>query len=177
MDGLTIWFTGLSGSGKTTIADELVERLRNEEKGAVLLDGDIVRKTLSADLGYTKEDRDKHITRIAHVCALITENGIPNIACVISPTKKIRDYARLAITNFIEVYVHCPIEICEQRDVKGHYERVRKGEIKDFVGITIPYEEPSNPEIIVSTDKMAVSECVDKIMNFLVIKGYLRKNA
>lgn len=165
MEGYTIWFTGLSGSGKTTIANKLSDALRKRGISLVVLDGDAVRKTLSNDLGYTKEERDKHIMRVAHVCELITKNGVLNIACVISPTKKIRDYARSLIGNFIEVYTQCPIKVCEERDVKGHYAKARSGEIKHFVGINVPYEEPINPEIVLETDKKNVDECVRELIN------------
>ena len=167
MTGYTIWFTGISGSGKTTIADKLVSVLHERNIPVVLLDGDIVRKTLSHDLGYSKEDRDKHITRVADVCHLITINGIIAIACVLSPTRKIRRYARKLIKNFIEIYIKCPFEICEKRDVKGYYKQVRDGKIKDFVGYNIPYEEPEHPEIIVETDTLSVEESVGTIISYL----------
>lgn len=163
----TIWFTGLSGSGKTTIANELVKRLRKRNIPVVLLDGDIVRKTLSRDLGYTKEDRDKHITRVADNCHLINENGISCLACVISPTRKIRKYARDLTNNFIEVYIKCNLDVCEKRDVKGYYKQARDGEIKDFVGINIPYEAPQAPEITIETDTETLSESVNKLLKYL----------
>jgi len=167
MKGYTIWFTGLSGSGKTTIANRLSEILRSRGINLVLLDGDIVRKTLSKDLGYTKEERDENITRVVHACQLITKNGVLNLACVISPTKKIRDYARSLIKNLIEIYVKCPIEICEKRDAKGYYAKVRSGEMDHFVGINIPYEEPDNPELILNTNKETVEESVNKLLREL----------
>jgi adenylylsulfate kinase len=164
-----VWFTGLSGSGKTTIANELAKRLRETGEKLVVLDGDIVRKTLSSDLGYSKEERDQHITRVAHACELISKNNVLNIGCVISPTKKIREYAREIIgkDKFVEVYVKCSIEVCEKRDVKGHYAKVRSGEIKEFVGISVPYEEPENPSIILNTEKENVNESVSKLIDFL----------
>jgi len=165
--GLTIWFTGISGSGKTTIANEFAKRIRAQGRKIVILDGDTIRKNLSADLGYTKEERDKHITRVANVCGLITANGILNIACVISPTKEIRDYARNHIKNFVEVYIRCSINTCRERDVKGLYKKVDSGEITEFVGISIPYEEPENPELILDTDKESVNESVTKLINFI----------
>lgn len=167
MKGATIWFTGLSGSGKTTIANELVKKLRNNGIPVVLLDGDVVRETLSRDIEYTKEERDKHITRVADVCYLITLNGVLNIACVVSPTEKIRRYARNLIKNFVEVYVKCPISVCEKRDAKGHYKKVRSGEIKDFVGINIKYEEPKSPDIILNTDKETIEDSVNKLFKYL----------
>ena len=162
-----IWFTGLSGSGKTTIANQLALELRKRNKSVVLLDGDEVRKTLSGDLGYTKYDRNKHIIRIAQVSYLISSNNVMSIACVLSPVKQIRQYARSLIDKFIEVYVKCPVEICEERDVKGHWEKARKGIIKDFVGISIPYEPPDNPEIILETDKETIDESVNKLIKYL----------
>ena len=163
----TIWFTGLSGSGKTTIAEGLVRRLRRENISVVLLDGDEVRKTLSADLGYTKEQRDKHITRVANMCYLITKNNVLNVACVISPTKKIRRYASGLIGDkFIEVYVKCPLSRCEERDVKGLYSKARKEHI-DFVGINVPYEEPEQPDIVLFTDIEKPDESVNKLYYFI----------
>jgi len=167
MKGYTIWFTGISGSGKTTIANELVQIFRERKIPVVLLDGDIVRKTLSHDLGYSKEDRDRHITRVADVSHLININDILVIACVLSPTRKIRRYARKLIENFIEVYIKCPYEVCEKRDVKGFYKQVREGKIKHFVGYNISYEEPENPEIILNTDKETLAESVQKLISYL----------
>ncbi len=173
MVGATIWFTGLSGAGKTTIANEVAKRIREKKISVVVFDGNIVRKTLSADLGYSKEDRDKHITRVSQACELVTQNNVLNIACVISPTRQIRKNAREIIKFFIEVYIKCPINICEERDVQGHYEKVRNGEIKEFVGISIPYEEPENPDIILETDKEDIDTSATKLMDFLNKKGLL----
>ena len=167
MKGTTIWFTGLSGSGKTTIANELVKKLRSKDISVVLLDGDIVRKTISRDCGYTKEERDKHITRVADICNIITLNGVLNIACVVSPTREIRRYARDYIKSFVEVYVKCPISVCKERDPKGHYKKVESGEIKDFVGINVPYDEPENPEVVIETDKLNLEESVGKLLSYL----------
>ncbi len=162
MQGLTLWFTGLSGSGKSTIANLLRKKLTEEEIPCVVLDGDEVRKTLSRGLGYSKEDRDKNITRIADLCKLLSGQGILTVACVISPTEKVRAYAREQNKNFLEVYVKCSLEVCEQRDPKGHYQRVRKSQLKeDFVGLTVPYEEPKNPEIILDTSKHSAEDCAE----------------
>ncbi len=172
MKGVTIWFTGFSGSGKTTIANSIKQKLAEESITVIVLDGDVVRQSLSRDLGYSKEERDRHITRVADVCKLITEQGGIVIACVISPTRKIREYARKATGNFIEVNVKCPLSVCEQRDPKDHYKRVRASQnTEDFVGITIPYEEPENPEVVVDTDKSTIEECTEKIITYL--KNYL----
>lgn len=163
-----LWFTGLSGSGKTTIANLLVELLREKGNSVVLLDGDTVRETLSRDLGYTKTQRNKHIKRVANVCYLISKSEVMSVACVISPSKKIRKFARNLIgDNFIEIFIKCPINVCAKRDVKGHYEKAKKGEI-DFVGFNVPYEEPENPEIVIETNKETVIQAVEKIMNFLL---------
>jgi adenylylsulfate kinase len=169
MSGKTLWFTGLSGAGKSTIAKELVSKLRDMQIPIVLLDGNVVRETLSSDLGYTKEDRDKNITRIAQVCYLVSINDILNIACVISPTKAIREYARKLIgeNNFVEIFVRCPIDVCEKRDVWGHYKKFRNGEIQHLVGITVPYEEPDHPDIKIETDTECVEESVEKIVLYL----------
>jgi len=163
----TIWFTGLSGSGKSTLAAMLAGVMRKRKLPVVLLDGDEVRKTFSRDLGYTKEERDIHITRVADVAHLITTNDVYVIACVIAPTKKIRDYARSQIKNFVEVYCECPLDKCEQRDVKGHYKNARKGIIKDFVGISVPYEKPDNPEITIPTADMSPEESLHHLLNSL----------
>jgi len=138
----------------------------------VLIDGDIARKTVSRDLGYTKEERDRHISRVADICYLINQSNVNAIACVISPTKEIREYARNNIENFIEVYIKCPLDICKDRDVKGHYKRVAEGEIKEFVGITIPYEEPQSPEITIETDKKNVDEGVEEILRYVEAEGF-----
>ena len=163
-----IWFTGLSGSGKTTISRYFANELRKRHKPFVLLDGDIVRKTLSGDLGYSKHDRNKHILRVAHMSYLVSANNVLTIACVISPSRKIRRYARHLIGKyFIEVYVKCSIDTCRRRDVKGHWDKVEKGIIKDFVGYNIPYDEPQYPEIILNTDRETVMQSVQRLVNYL----------
>ena len=168
--GGTIWFSGLHGSGKTTIADGLAKKLRAEGVELVVLDGDELRKGVSADLGYSIEDRNKHIKRVADICAIISKNNVLNIACVASPSKEIRDYARSKIPNFIEVFVKCPIEVCEKRDVKGHYRKARAGEdgFDNFLGVGIKYEAPENPDLILETDKESAEESVEKLYKKLV---------
>lgn len=173
MKGATIWFTGLSGSGKSTIARLVKQKLAEENIPLIILDGDEVRNSLSRDLDYSKESRDKHITRIADVCKIISNQGVLNLACVISSTREIRGYARKNIPLFVEVYIRCPISECGKRDPKGHYKKVEEDTIKDFVGITIPYEEPLNPEIIVDTHEKNPDQCTHEIINYLKKNGYL----
>src|SRR5438270_7145111 len=151
--GFTLWFTGLSGAGKSTLANIVVERLRGMSRRVELLDGDEVRKNLSSGLGFSKADRDANIRRIAYVAKLLSRNGVVAITAAISPYREIRDEARRDIGNFVEIFVQCPLEVCEQRDVKGLYKKARTGEIKQFTGISDPYEPPLNPEIHLHTDR------------------------
>ena len=174
MIAYTLWFTGLSGSGKSTIANKLKEELNKRAIQVVLLDGDVVRKYISYDVGYTKEDRDTHIKRVVGASHITNMNGIMAIACVISPTKTIRTYARSLIKNFIEVYVECPISICKSRDVKGLYKQVDDGSITEFVGITVPYDIPETPDIVVKTNEETIDESVSKIIKYLEDKKILK---
>jgi len=171
--GFTVWFTGLSASGKTTVsklvAQEICERGRNVE----VLDGDIIRTNLSKGLGFSKEDRDTNIKRIAFVCKLLTRNGAANIAAAISPYRETRDYARSEIGDFIEVYVKCPVELCIERDPKGLYKKALAGEIDNFTGVSDPYEEPFYPEVILETDKETPKESAAKVIAKLEELGYL----
>jgi adenylylsulfate kinase len=166
--GFTLWFTGLSGSGKTTITTHLVKELRKRDVPLEVLDGDIVRENLSKGLGFSKEDRDTNIRRIAFVANLLSRNGVPVITAAISPYREIRNEAReLMDGRFIEVYTQAPLEVCEERDVKGLYAKARSGEIKEFTGISDPYEPPENPEILVETDKQSPDESAKQILEFL----------
>ena len=166
--GFTLWFTGLSGSGKTTITTHLVKELRNRGVPLEVLDGDIVRENLSKGLGFSKEDRDTNIRRIAFVANLLSRNGVPVITAAISPYREIRNEAReLMDGRFVEVYAKAPLEVCEERDVKGLYAKARSGEIKEFTGISDPYEPPENPEILVETDKQSPEESAKQILDFL----------
>ncbi|MAF12317.1 adenylyl-sulfate kinase [Candidatus Poribacteria bacterium] len=175
--GFTIWFTGLSGAGKTTISDRLVEVFTERKIHVEVLDGDVVRTNLSKGLGFSKEDRDTNIKRIAFVCKLLTRNGAGVIAAAISPYREVRAHARTEIKNFVEVYVKCPLEVCEGRDVKGLYAKARAGEIKQFTGIDDPYEEPLNAEVVVETDKETVDESASKIIAALEELGYIEPSA
>src|SRR5437667_283799 len=171
--GFTIWFTGLSGSGKSTLSEIIEERLKARGRNVEVLDGDIVRTHLSKGLGFSREDRDTNIKRIAFVCGLLTRNGVICISAAIAPYREAREWARQEIGNFVEVYVKCPIEVCRQRDVKGLYKLVDEGKIKGFTGVDDPYEEPEHPELVVETDKETVEESVDSIFAKLAELGYL----
>ncbi len=144
--GFTIWFTGLSGAGKSTLSEALEERLEARERKVEILDGDIVRTHLSKGLGFSREDRDTNIKRIAFVCSLLTRNGVICISAAIAPYREARQWARQEIGNFVEVYVKCPLEVCRQRDVKGLYKLVDEGKLTGFTGVDDPYEEPEHPD-------------------------------
>jgi len=176
-DGVTIWFTGLSGAGKSTVANLVKERLQGMGRRVELLDGDEVRKNLSSGLGFSKADRDANIRRIAYVAKLLTRNGVVAITAAISPYQEIRDEARREIGNFVEVYVDCPLEVCEQRDVKGLYKKARSGEIPQFTGVSDPYEAPVNPEVHLHTDRENPDQDVELILSKLADLGYLSREA
>ena len=171
--GVVIWFTGLSGSGKTTIAHEVEERLLDAGVPVEVLDGDVVRENLSKGLGFSKEDRDTNIRRIAFVAHLLQRNGVFVITAAISPYRSVRDEARAMIKDFVEVYAEAPLEVCEQRDVKGLYAKARAGQIKGFTGIDDPYEEPLAAEVVCATDKETVEESAAKVIDKLVELKYL----
>jgi len=168
-DGITVWFTGLSGAGKSTIATELAKILRRQGYKVEVLDGDIVRKSLTRDLGYSRADRDENIRRIGFVADLLTRNGVIVLVSVISPYRDVREEVRQEIGNFIEVYVKAPLEVCEQRDVKGLYKRARAGEIRGFTGIDDPYEPPLHPPVECLTDRETIAESVGKVMDKLEV--------
>lgn len=171
--GVTVWFTGLSGSGKTTITKELAEQLKAKGCKIEILDGDIIRQNLTKGLGFSKEDRDENIRRIGFVSHLLTRNGVIVLVSAISPYREIREEVRQRIGDFVEVYVNAPLEVCEDRDVKGLYERARSGEIKGFTGIDDPYEEPLNPQVECRTDKEELLDSVNKVMSKLKEMDYL----
>lgn len=171
--GFTLWFTGLPCSGKTILANAVAEELKKRGMKVERLDGDIVRKSLTRDLGFTGEDRNMNIERVTFVAKLLTRNGVAVLASFVSPYNKIRNYSRKEIQDYILVYVKCSLTECERRDVKGMYAKAKSGEIKNFTGIDHPFEEPENPDILVETDKQSVEESKQIILNALKDIGYL----
>lgn len=164
--GCVVWLTGLSGAGKTTIAQALESSLRQAGHAVCGLDGDVLRRGLCSDLGFTPEDRQENIRRVGEVARLFADAGLVCIVALISPYRRDRDRARAAgpAGKFIEVYINAPLEVCEQRDPKGLYARARAGELKDFTGISAPYEPPVHPEVELLTDRWAVADCVEKVL-------------
>ena len=177
--GFTVWLTGLSGAGKTTVAQSIVNELKASDVNIELLDGDEVRTNLSKGLAFSKEDGDTKIGRIGYVSRLLSRNGVGVIASAISPYRDVRDEVRQSITSdgseFIEVYVQCPIEVLVERDVKGLYKKALAGEIGEFTGVSDPYEEPLNPEVIVNTDRESIEESANRIIAALEARGLLRR--
>jgi adenylylsulfate kinase len=171
--GFTVWFTGLSGAGKSTLSVLLQQRLAEYGRNVEILDGDVVRTHLSKGLGFSKEDRDTNIKRIAFVCSLLTRNGVANVSAAIAPYREARAWARKEIGNFVEVYVKCPIEVCRERDVKGLYKLADEGKLKGFTGIDDPYEEPDDAELVIETDKETPEVSVQRILLKLEELGYL----
>jgi adenylyl-sulfate kinase len=171
--GFTLWFTGLHGSGKTTLAKMAEKEIRNRGFNVEILDGSLIRNSLSKGLGFGKEERDTHIRRMGFVCHLLSRNGVVAIASAISPHRAMRDENRKLIGSFVEVHVKCPVEICMKRDVKGLYKKAHDGEIKNFTGVSDPYEEPLNPEVRVETDKESPDHCLAKILRKLEELNYL----
>jgi adenylylsulfate kinase len=166
--GFCLWFTGLSGSGKTTITNVLVKEMRKRGSKLEVLDGDIVRQNLSKGLGFSKEDRDTNIRRVAFVADLLSRNEVPVITAAISPYRQIRDEARAKMDGrFIEAYVKASVEECEKRDVKGLYAKARSGEIKEFTGVSDPYEPPENPELEIDTETQSPEESAQQILRYL----------
>lgn len=172
--GFTLWFTGLSGAGKTTASRIVEKELRARGFKVEMLDGDVVRENLSKGLGFSKDDRDTNIRRIGFVCDLLTRNGVVAITAAISPYRAVRDENRARIGRFIEVYAKCPIQVLAERDVKGLYKKALAGEIKNFTGIDDPYEEPLNPEIVIESDRETPEQSAQKIIAYLEKMNYLR---
>ena len=175
-NGFTVWLTGLSGAGKTAIAKPLAAALKDRGLKVERLDGDIVRQHLTSDLGFTKEDRDENIKRVTFVAKLLTRNGVAVICSFISPYLERRARTRREIEEggaFVEVYVHCPLEVCAERDVKGLYEQAFAGEIDNFTGVSDPYEPPDHPEVVCHTAEESVEESVARILTYLEENGHI----
>jgi sulfate adenylyltransferase len=171
--GFVLWITGLSQAGKTTVADRAYDILADRGIRAERLDGDIVREELTRDLGFSKEDRDENIRRVGFVAKLLSKNGVGVIASFISPYRSHREDVRRTVDNFVEVFCSAPVEICEERDTKGLYQRARKGEIENFTGISDPYEVPESPEVELRTHEETIEESVGKLVSYLEEKGYI----
>ncbi|MGH2456131.1 MAG: adenylyl-sulfate kinase [Candidatus Limnocylindria bacterium] len=172
--GFTIWFTGLSGAGKSTVAAILERELRDRGRRVEVLDGDVIRTNLSKGLGFSKEDRDTNIRRIGWVCEVLSRNDVVAIAAAISPYREIRDEIRSKIGRFVEVYVEAPLEVLADRDVKGLYRKAMAGEIQNFTGVNDPYEPPLDPEVVCHTDdRETPEESAAKVLARLEELGYL----
>ncbi len=175
--GFTLWFTGLSGAGKSTLSQPVADRLKALGHRVEILDGDVVRTNLSKGLGFSKEDRDTNIRRIGFVANLLSRNGVAAITAAISPYRDVRDEVRKLVTDdgggFVEVYVHCPIEVLAERDVKGLYKKALAGEIKNFTGVSDPYEAPLSPDVLVDSSKDSVDDGVERILAKLRELGYV----
>lgn len=175
--GFVVWFTGLSGAGKTTLAKLLEPELRARGCLVEVLDGDVVRTHLSKGLGFSKEDRDTNIRRIGFVCQLLSRNGVVAIAAAISPYSDIRAEVRAMCLRFVEIYVRCPVPVLAQRDVKGLYRKALAGEIAQFTGVSDPYEEPQNPELVIDSDSEPPQQSLGRILAQLESLGYLSRTA
>src|SRR5215207_9734329 len=171
--GFTLWFTGLSGAGKTTIAEIVEKELRERGRRVEVLDGDIVRTNLSKGLGFSREDRNINVLRIGFVANLLTCHGVAVIVSAISPYKEARDQVRRRIIDFVEVFVDCPLEVCARRDVKGLYKKALAGEIEQFTGVSDPYEPPAAPDLVLKTDEEEPQESARKVVEKLEFFGYL----
>ncbi len=171
--GFTLWLTGMSGAGKSTISDKIIERLRTAGAKVELLDGDIVRTNLSQGLGFSREDRDTNIRRIGFVSELLSRNGVIVVVAAISPYRETREEVKAKIGNFVEVFVNCPVEVLAARDVKGLYKKALAGEVGNFTGISDPYEPPLHPDVEVRTDRETVDESLDRIWAELRRRGFI----
>jgi len=172
--GFTLWFTGLSGAGKTTVAEIVEHELRDRAGTVEVLDGDIVRTNLSKGLGFSREDRDTNVLRIGFVANLLTRNGVPVIVSAISPYKEARDQVRRDIgEDFVEIFVDCPVEVCAKRDVKGLYAKAYSGEIPEFTGVSDPYEPPAAPELTLRTNEEEPQDSARRVIALLEELGYL----
>ena len=171
--GCVIWFTGLSGSGKSTLANAVEQVLHQQRHHTYVLDGDNVRHGLNKNLGFSPEDREENIRRIGEVAKLFADAGTVVMTAFISPYRADRDQARALIADgrFVEVFVDCPLEVCEERDTKGLYKKARAGEIKEFTGISAPYEPPLNPEVTINSAALSIEECAEAVVSVLVKSG------
>ncbi len=165
--GFTCWLTGLSGAGKSTIATALATSLNAIELACEILDGDIIRQHLSSDLGFSAKDRETNVLRVAYICGLLNKHGINVIVALISPCNETRNRVRNSLNNFIEIYVNCSLEECIKRDPKGLYQKALSGEIKEFTGISSPYDTPTHPEITLNTNHENINQSVEKILEYL----------
>jgi adenylylsulfate kinase len=172
--GFVVWLTGLPGSGKTTIARNLIPKLREAGLKVELFDGDEVRKQLSPDLGFTKKDREIHARRVVYLSKLLARNGIVSVVSLISPYREFREFARTEIGEFFEVYVKASLEACIKRDPKGLYKKALNGEINDLTGLQDVYEEPQSPEVLVETENETVDDSTQKILQGLREKAYIQ---
>ena len=171
--GFTLWLTGMSGAGKSTISEQLMARFRSGGAKVELLDGDVVRTHLSQGLGFSREDRDTNIRRIGFVSELLSRNGVIVVVAAISPYRETREEVKSRIRNFVEVFVECPVSVLAERDVKGLYKKALAGEVSNFTGISDPYEPPLNPDVTVRSDRESVEESVGKIWRTLLEKGFV----
>jgi adenylylsulfate kinase len=173
-----LWFTGLSSAGKSTLAHAVEERLHQTGCVTFVFDGDNVRHGLCSDLGFSARDRAENIRRVGEMAKLFLEAGVMSLTAFISPFRTDREKVRSLVPHgdFLEIYCRCPLEICEQRDVKGLYKRARRGEIPDFTGISSPYEEPEKPELIVDTGLLGLEECIEKVLDMLRERGIIERN-
>jgi len=174
--GFVIWLTGLPAAGKTTLARALREELVRAGRRVELLDGDDVRRWLSPDVGFTREDRESHLMRVAHVSRLLARNGVVVIASFVSPYREVRRRIRGVVEEdapFVEVYVRCPLEVATRRDPKGLYRRALAGEIRNFTGVDDPYEEPEDPEVVVDSSEMTVEEEVKRVLSYLRVTNLM----
>ncbi len=175
-EGFTLWFTGLSGAGKSTLANLVAEELRQRGHRVEVLDGDEVRTNLSKGLGFSKQDRDTNIRRIGYVCKLLARNGVVAISAAISPYREIRDEVRAQHERFFEVYVKCPLGTLVERDVKGLYQKALKGELANFTGVSDPYEEPFNPEVVIESHRESPNESLQRLLGALEEAGFIFRN-
>jgi adenylylsulfate kinase len=171
--GVAVWFTGLSGSGKTTICRQVEQTLKERGIPYEKLDGDELRENLTADLGFSKQDRVTNIQRVAYVAELLSRNGVIVLASLITPYEEMRSHCRQHITSYLEVYVKCSLEECIRRDVKGLYKKALGGEIQQFTGVSDPYEEPEHADLILKTDRETIKESAKKVIKELETQGYL----